>query len=324
MKKIFSNPVSKGADPSVTFHDGYYYFLRSEFYDVGDSGTRESLLVSKAKNLYEIGTAPAVTVYKPDPGHPWSKELWSPKLYFLDGVWYLYHAADDGQNKNHRDYVLRAKTDDPQGEYEMIGKICDPATDKWAIGPHILEYKGKRYFMWTGWEGDENVEQHLYIAEMENPWSLKPGKGRVSFCRPTEEWEKHGSGNGYPTVVEGATALIGPKGKVHVIYSASGCWTDDYCLGMLTLKPDADPLVAENWVKHPEPVFRKTDKVFGPGHAFFTTSPDGKEDWMVYHATLHAGDNWGKRCIFCQRFTWDENDDPVFGEPKLQEEWNYE
>ena len=51
MKKIFSNPVSKGADPSVTFHDGYYYFLRSEFYDVGDSGTRESLLVSKAKNL---------------------------------------------------------------------------------------------------------------------------------------------------------------------------------------------------------------------------------------------------------------------------------
>jgi GH43 family beta-xylosidase len=45
--------------------------------------------------------------------HSYSKELWAPELHFIKGKWYMYFAADDGNNNNHRIYVLENPTADP-------------------------------------------------------------------------------------------------------------------------------------------------------------------------------------------------------------------
>src|SRR5205807_2547988 len=81
------------------------------------------------------------------------------------------------------------------------------------------------------------------------------------------------------------------KGKVFFTYSASGYWTDDYALGMLTLKDGGDPLNTNDWTKSPSPVFTKNTSggAFGPGHNSFFKSIDGKEDWILYHANPQSG-----------------------------------
>ena len=47
--------------------------------------------------------------------------------------------------------------------------------------------------------------------------------------------------------------------------------------------PDGD---AENYKKFPNPVFQQAPEngVYAPVHNSFFKSPDGKEDWIIYHA----------------------------------------
>ena len=79
-----------------------------------------------------------------------------------------------------------------------------------------------------------------------------------------------------------------------------------------------DPLSADSWVKDPEPVFQRSDEngVFGPGHNGFFKSPDGTEDWIVYHANDQVSDGCDNgRTTRVQKFTWNEDGTPNFGVP---------
>src|SRR5439155_26502562 len=108
------------------------------------------------------------------------------------------------------------------------------------------------------------------------------------------------------------------SGRVFLIYSASGCWTDDYALGMLTLRQGGDPMNPVDWTKSPDPVFVKKPEngAYAPGHNAFFTSRDGRESWIIYHANLAAGQGCGNaRNPRMQRFTWNADGSPNFGEP---------
>ncbi len=133
------------------------------------------------------------------------------------------------------------------------------------------------------------------------------------LSRPTYEWEKHGD----PDVNEGPE-ILKRNGKVFVIYSASGCWTDDYALGMLTMNETGNPLEAASWTKSASPVFTKSAEggVFGPGHNGFFQSPDGSEDWIIYHANPRSDQGCGDlRSPRMQKFTWNADGTPNFGKP---------
>ncbi len=129
---------------------------------------------------------------------------------------------------------------------------------------------------------------------------------RMLLAFPEHSWERLG---GPCYVVEGPAA-IKRRGKLHIIYSASASWTDDYQLGRLTFM-GGDILDWKNWKKH-GPVFQKTDTVFGPGHASFISFRD--QDWIVYHSAKFSGAAW-KREVRMQPFSWSESNDPEFGRP---------
>ncbi len=222
MKTItFHNPVAKhGADPWVIRDNDRYYYCYS-----GGNG----VCVARLDDLAHIDGKNGVKVYTAPKGTDYSEEYWAPELHKINGAWYIYVAADDGDNFHHRMYVLRGTGEDPTEPFEMVGKLTDE-TDKWAIDGTVLQYHGDLWFVWSGWEGDENVAQNLYIAHMSNPWTID--SKRVLISKPDLEWERRG---GSPKINEGPVALI--KGNtVHIVYSASGSWCDEYCLGILTCR----------------------------------------------------------------------------------------
>jgi GH43 family beta-xylosidase len=136
---------------------------------------------------------------------------------------------------------------------------------------------------------------------------VKPaGEDRSLISSPEFQWEKMG---GPPYINEGPTVLK-KDGRIHIVYSASGSWTDHYQLGLLTFQ-GGDILDKRNWKKK-GPVFESTDKVFGPGHASFIEYHG--RDWIVYHAAKYSGAGWDRH-VRMQPFSWDHEGDPVFGSP---------
>ncbi len=294
----YTNPIVRsGADPWVIQHGGAYYFCQS-------SG--RNVRIAKANRIQDIGKGPWVTVWTPTPGTATSSEIWAPELHYLRGNWYVYVAADDGENAHHRMYVLKGTSRDPQGQFEMVGKIAAP-TDRWAIDGTVLEMPGDRlYFIWSGWEGMENVVQNIYIAPMSDPVTIS-GE-RMLISKPEYDWELHGR----PLINEGPEVLRRGT-NVFIIYSASGSWSDDYCLGQLSWT-GSDVLNPNSWVKKKTAVFSRTANVFGPGHCSFVKSPDGTEDWIVFHSAKKSGSGWNRQ-VSMQKFGWDSTGAPDFGIP---------
>jgi GH43 family beta-xylosidase len=164
-----------------------------------------------------------------------------------------------------------------------------------------MRYKEKMYFIWSGWEGEENIAQDLYIAEMDSP--IKISSERVKISSPELEWELYGN----PLINEGPVA-IEHNGLTHVMYSASVSWLDEYCVGLLTLT-GTDPLDPSAWTKKSTPVLEKSEGMFGPGHPSIVKSRDGRE-WIIYHANKISSTGWRGRSGWAQLIIWDKENYP--------------
>ena len=254
---------------------------------------------------------------RPPSSGPCSREVWAPELHFLDGRWYVYVAASDGQNRNHRMWALQSEGSDPLGKYSVHGPLYTGdhpetgADNRWAIDGTILEQEGKRYFLWSGWE-DTRDRQWLYIAPMKDPLTIA-GK-RVRLCANDDYlWERVGetaAGRG----LHEAPQVLQRNGRTFVVYSCSASWQPTYKLGLLALRPGGDPLNPSDWTKHPQPVFQPNHTTYGVGHGCFVKSPDGTEDWILYHAKMDRQDGW-RRAIHAQPFRWTQEGLPDFGSP---------
>ena len=308
---VFTNPLlPSGPDPWNLHKDGFYYYTHT-------LGNR--LAIWKTRNLDSLKHAESKVIWQPPEGTMYSRNIWAPEIHFIDNKWYVYFAADDGRNENHRMYVLENTAADPMdGEWKLKGKVAD-ADDKWAIDGSVFSHDGVMYMVWSGWEGDVNGQQDLYIARMANPWTIS-GK-RVRISSPRFDWERNGELNDaqnprFVYVNEGPQYLRHDK-DVFIIYSASGCWTDHYGLGMLRLMGN-NLMDSASWVKSPNPVFASAPEngVYGPGHNSFFKSPDGRQDWILYHANSEPGQGCGRfRSPRAQRFTWNKDGTPNFGKP---------
>lgn len=319
LKGTFTNPLCNyGPDPWALWHNDSYYYMHTMI---------DSLVLWKTKDVTNVRNAVKKTIWIPkDPSN--KHNLWAPEIHNIKGKWYIYYAADDGNSDNHQLYVLENSNKDPfQGEFVMKGRISTDKDNNWAIDGSVFEHKGELYMVWSGWQTRrvDTETQCIYIAKMANPWTL--GSERVVISRPELEWERHyinETGWNPPHKIyvnEGPQPLMSPKGKyIHVVYSGSGVWTPYYVLGMLTADTNADLLDPASWKKSPQPLFRQSPEngVFGTGHNSFFKSPDGKEDYILYHARNTQVDPPGMgdtRCPRAQKIEWGKDDYPVFGTP---------
>ncbi|HEY4430100.1 MAG TPA: family 43 glycosylhydrolase [Paenibacillus sp.] len=295
--------MQTGADPWVYKHtDDYYYNVF-----VNASG----IMIRRAKTITGIDAGERSLAWTPVKGTLYSSNVWAPEMHYLkdtDGKskWYIYFAADNGTNANHRMYVLENASDNPMtGTWEFKGKITD-STDRWAIDGTVLTVNEEHYFIWSGWEETDGSFQNLYIAKMSDPRTIS--SERVLISTPDQTWETSPG-----RINEGPQVTI--KGDtINLVYSANGSWTDSYCLGLITAKIGDDLMNSGSWVKQDKPIFSSANGIYGPGHHSIVTSPDGTEDWIIYHAARWSGSGWTRK-VHTQKFTWNEDNTPNLGEP---------
>jgi hypothetical protein len=210
-----------------------------------------------------------------------------------------------------RVHVLRGPREDPRGTYSYAGPL--DLGERYAIDANIFATGGRRYVLFSANPAEFVTPTSLYIAELSSPTEI--GSPMVEISSPEFPWEAQSM-----LINEGPQALL-HKGLLHVIYSASWCGTGSYRMGRLTVPADGDLLDPATWesAKQPNPVFEAApgNGIFGPGHGSFFTSPDGRQSWMVYHAT---NDNkgcftGGVRLTQAKPFTWRKGGTPNFGSP---------
>lgn len=304
----FFNPIAAGQDPFVVRHAGAYYFIESA--DNGIWVYRSDDLTRPKQNGVKVWNAPLTG---------WNRShVWAPELHFIGGRWYIYYAAGESGPPfiHQRSGVLQSAGADPQGPYTDKGMLytgddkAGGAAPVWAIDVTVDSLGGQLYAVWSGWTANQATDktpQHLYIARMDNPWTI--GSERVKISSPVEPWEV-----GTELDLNEGPQFLRHGDDTFIIYSTRESWLKEYRLGQLRLRsPDADPLDPASWIKS-GPVFQGTSEVHGTGHASFTTSPDGTEHWIMYHAKRNTEPGWD-RVVRIQPFTWSADGAPNFGTP---------
>jgi GH43 family beta-xylosidase len=279
----FTNPLNPGPDPWMLWHDGNYYLTTTQ----GDC-----IRMWKARSLHQLKNALGVVVWR-DSDPTRSLGIWAPEFHFITNRWYMYYTAMAATkiDATHRLNVLESEGVDPMGPYHYKARLFDPANDLYAIDASAFQHPGDKhwYLVWAARPG-----HRIRIARMANPWT---------FASPSVEIQA--SGFGCEEVREGPVVLQ-RNGKLFLTYSACDTGKPDYKIGMLIADDHADLLNPSSWVQHPKPIFERNDAagVFGPGHHGFFKSPDGKEDWIVYHAKTTVAYTYAGRTTRAQPFKW--------------------
>lgn len=322
-ESTYTNPLfPSGARPWATFYNGEYFYLQD---------SDDKIILWRTKDITDLKNAPSKEIWIPkDKDNAF--HLWAPELHRINDKWYIYFAADDGNTDNHQIYVIENASSDPfEGEFVMKGRVETDKDNNWAIHPSVFEHNNEWYMIWSGWQTRriEAETQCIYIARMENPWTL--ATDRVLISKPEYEWERQwinpdGSKTGYPIYVNEDPQCLYTKNKdkILIYYAASGTWTPYYAVGMLYADANSNLLNPQSWKKKESPVFHQNaeDQVFATGTPCFIPSPDKSEIYFLYQARAIEKEPYGSlpsgpldtRSPRLQKMEWDTEGFPILGE----------
>ncbi|MEV6165981.1 glycoside hydrolase family 43 protein [Streptomyces sp. NPDC052052] len=291
-----------GADPSVIKVGKLYVSAKS-----GGGG----ITVRSATTLKGLATAPKHQVWRDKSGRG---EVWAPEIVHDKGRYRIYFSA--GRGTAHRMYHI-SSTKAASG-YSAATQVSLPG-NKWAIDGVPFTFRGQRWFVWSGWAGNSNIEQNLYIARMSSP--TKATGSRYVISQPREKWERV---VGHPYINEAPQPIVDPSGRLHIAYSANGSWSNKYCIADLRLRAGGNPTYVWDWYKSNGCLFGSyapsmmsgwstTKKVDGPGHHTFVLAngdatagpPSGKRFPIMFHAVAKGTPySWSHRYWYTGTAVW--------------------
>lgn len=311
----YTNPAAGYADPSVVYHDGWYYYSYAKTY-LG----KEALWMAKAANIYDIGNVRPKLIWAQalSTHETVVNSLWAPQLYFLGGNWYLYATCDVGiesdvVNGRRMPTIWKAKTSDPYGDYEFLGVMKNVDMDVYSyLSPRFIEHCGKLYMINGGFfRKADTVDKHLQgtmVSELSDPETMKGAAALISSADTDYE-------NG---IMEGPFPFHSPSGTLYVLFAAGHTRTDEYCTGVLRFTGGENDSLqdASNWEKSDTALHAVSyeNGVYSPGAMVVTTTPDGSEFLAVYHAKEYHYSAYTMRRLYVQKI-WFENDYPAIDEP---------
>ncbi|KAF9893216.1 hypothetical protein FE257_011639 [Aspergillus nanangensis] len=291
----WTNPIRNpgGSDPQIVYSGGYYYLLSTSWTNVQ---------IARSTTINGLKTATKKVVYSTSESSRCCN-VWAPEVHYLGGRWYIYYTAGNSADLNGQRLHVLAGGGTPWDTYTYAGQL----TSEWGIDGSILRFNDwGNFMMFSCFHGVSS--QSICLQQLGSDYVSLTGSIYV-ISQPTQSWERQGN-----PVNEGPAALYF-NGATYISYSASDCWTQYYCLGLLKWNGVSDPRQAAAWTKSNGCVFDSANGNYGTGHNQFFRSPDDSQTWVVYHATTNAnGACDDSRYTMVQLLGTHSDGSPNFGE----------
>ena len=175
---ILTGPSAEAGQTSLKAADPSVLRVGSTYVSVQSAGG--GIVVRQAASPDGLANATARQIWADTRGRG---EVWAPEIVTDGGRFYVYFTA--GTGAAHRMYVISSAAADSGYSAETQLALPD---GKWAIDGNLFTFNGQRWCVWSGWAGDTNVEQNLYIARMSTPTT--PTGARYVISQPRESWER--------------------------------------------------------------------------------------------------------------------------------------
>jgi len=200
--------------------------------------------------------------------------VWAPDVFYneMDGQFYLYYTVNGR--------IGVAIADRPDGVFKDQGTLIDNGIDAHMF----VDEDGKYYLYYVEYPGFR-----IHVQPMDSPLQKKGDP--IRLIQATAAWEKK------QAALTEAPWMLKHRGVYYLLYSASGADTQDYAIGYATAKSPAGPFTKYGG----NPIIKKGDGIFGPGHCSITKSRDGQL-WMVYHQQKNGSPGWNR--IICIDPLW--------------------
>jgi len=288
MAVVFRNPIWPGyfADPFVLrWGDDYFAY-----------GTGEALVAAAelAPRAFEVLRSRDLVAWKSLGGAlPVAREgerdvFWAPAVAAWNGHFLLYYSrAPAGSDEQHRLHVAIAER--PEGPFAEAGRVL-PESEGFSIDAHPFRdpRDGRCYLFFAKDFFDERAGTGLAVVPLDKGLLRAAGPSRA-VLRANHDWqiyqlERAHYGRTWPAwhTVEGP-CVVAHEGRYYCFYSGGSWQTHDYGVSYAVAEHPLGP-----WSHAPEtgPVVlrERAGEVPGPGHNSHVVGPDGRTEFLVYHA----------------------------------------
>ena len=290
MPTQFSNPVCTAylADPFCFLHDGTYYAVGTGAAEAGGTALPEKVVpMIKSQDLQHWNEVGPVLV---PPTEERGGAFWAPEMAYQDGVFYLfYHPNGNG----HGFRVRVATSRSPEGPFLDTGQpMTDVLDNPFAIDSHAFrDEDGQWYLFYATDFYDEDATTFrgtaLVVDRLVSMTELA-GQPQV-VMRAHWQWQIFERNRSMGGRVADWYTLEGPSvvkrgGKYYCFYSGGNYQNDTYGVDYLVADRVTGPWREAGQFRGPQIMRSVPGKVIGPGHNSVVSSPDGREDFIVYHA----------------------------------------
>ena len=284
----YTNPVYAASmpDPSVIGYGDYYYAAGTTGNSRKSDGRIFTLLRSRNLVDWEL-LGGALT----PPFENRRLQYWAPELTTSRGKYYLYYCVSgNGQEK----FGLRASVSDrPEGPYSDMGmQLVDCETNRFTIDPFpFKDDDGQWYFFYA--RNFTNVTSEVHpgtaivvdrlldmtrlagdchvVVRAKHDWTLYEAHRRMDVYDQTYDWH----------TIEGP-CVVKHAGRYYCFYSGSNWQTPRYGVDYVVADHPLGPYSEGG--DRPRVLSGTPGHVRGPGHHSIVFGPDGKTQFMVYHA----------------------------------------
>jgi len=230
-------------------------------------------------------------------------DFWAPEVVHYKDKYFLHYSARWGKNQSLRIGVATSAS--PSGPFTDV--FNHPMFDFGyaAIDGHVFFDDDARNYFYYSRDCSENVvdgrhESHLYVAELDDNLTSLKGEPRL-ITRPEQDWERR---SGPEWLWNEGPFVLKHDSRYYLMYSANFYASREYSVGYAVAESPVGPFVkaAENPI-----LFSPSAEISGPGHNSVTTSPDGRELFIVYHIHTDPQNPSGDRQVCIDRMGFRED-----------------